>query len=299
MITQNTQNEALSNLRRGGLGWFITGAVRVIAYVNEHIAESLLARIPSRIKNFIATVDYDGITLRIFTGESLGRRMYYLHDFEHDQRDLLYSLMTAGEIFYDVGANIGYYSILAAKKGMKVFAFEPFPNFCQFTKENAVLNAVEKRITVVQEALADQVGTTTFYPPRVGNWGVGKIFSQGPVLTGSEAVGEPIEVPTLTLDDAVTRFGMPSLVKIDIEGAEYFLLKNNPAVLSRLDAPTLFIEFHPTDIASLGGSVDGLRSILINAGYREYTISQTQTDTQTWGVYSKRKLSGNFIEKMQ
>jgi FkbM family methyltransferase len=221
--------------------------------------------------------------------------MYYYHDFESEQSQILISLAVQGGIFFDIGANIGFYSILMAKRGMKVVAFEPFPKLCDFIVGNVTLNEVRDRVSIVPEALSDSCGVTVYNPPREGNWGVGKIFGKN--LDSSKevnVVNPSIEVKTLTLDDAVKKYGLPSVMKVDIEGAEYLLLHNKPSILYTDNAPTIFIEFHPSEIELLGGSVAQLKDIFHNAGYQEYEVNQHQSTVHEWRIFSKSAVGSEF-----
>ncbi len=261
--------------------------------ISRRIGEALISRMSSSQRNFTAIVPVFGIQMKVYTGESIGRRMYYFHDFENEQTMSFLSLVDDTTILFDIGANMGYYSLLVSSKGGTAYAFEPSPNIIPWLKSNIELNKSEDKVMIVGEAVSDKIGTLEFYPNRPGNFGVGKIFKDA-----SESAPEvPVTVPTNTFDHFAQKFGAPSLVKMDIEGAEYLVLKNIPEALKVENAPTLFIEFHPGEIEALGGTVSELRQKLSDIGYRPYRLRGVAPETHEWEVFSKQKIDNDlFVE---
>ncbi len=265
--------------------------------VHPKLASKMLTMMPPGMRNFSTVVNANGIKLKIFTGESLGKRMYYSGDFENTQVQIFLSLIGSDTVLYDIGANIGYYSILAASHGARIYSFEPCPEMQEWLSCNIELNHLSERITVVPEAVSGKEGTVTFYPHREGNFGVGKIFKSQESVN-KKASAPPLEVRTRALDGYFQEFGMPTLIKMDIEGAEYFVINNLPESLVRDDAPTLFIEFHPTDIANLGGNVQGLRDKLKSLGYRRFQMLGGKDDERLWEAYSKTDISRTSLTEI-
>lgn len=147
--------------------------------------------------------------------------------------------------FYDVGANTGFYSVLAAKTldCSVIRPFEPVPAIAELCRHNLAANDVPA--TVVEVALADRDASATLYLPDPGHGLVEKSASLLPdfsrVVTGS------ITVPTRTLDGMNEReFGAERVgfVKIDVEGAEVDVLAGAVGVVTR-DRPLLTVELLP------------------------------------------------------
>jgi FkbM family methyltransferase len=187
----------------------------------------------------------------------------------------------AGDVVYDLGANIGVVSIWLARKvgpAGRVVSFEPDPqNFHCLTSN--VRTAGLTNIEAIPAALCDATGTATF-------------FSEGSIGSGFESlradsmlpttVGERVEVPTLTLADAFEHHGIPKWMKIDIEGAELELLEAGLGVLAET-MPQLAIE---TDhLRGSDTTAARVEALLVSVGYTVKTgrVGGTQ---MTWTLPS-------------
>ncbi len=149
-----------------------------------------------------------------------------LHEFE-DMAFVLHALR-AGDAFADVGANVGTYTVLAAKvAGARVIAFEPVPSSGDALRDNLALNAIEAQVTLRRTCAGAATGTvqmTTCHD------------TTNHVIAASDGQAtETIAVPVETLD-AVLRDDPPFLMKLDVEGYEREVLRGAETIL---DAPQL------------------------------------------------------------
>lgn len=126
------------------------------------------------------------------------------------------------DCFFDIGANVGGYSIYAASHGVKTFAFEPEINNLQLLYENIILNQLQEYCSPVPIGVGNETKLDTFFI---------KALSKGDALHG---IGKPsyllsspqntikVDVFVSTLDDIVDRFELPSpsRLKIDVDGNE-------------------------------------------------------------------------------
>jgi FkbM family methyltransferase len=158
-----------------------------------------------------------------------------------------------GDVFVDVGANIGVYAVTAAVHGARAVAFEPTLQARTIVSENAAVNGVSERVTTSAFALADYDGPARF---TVGQDCTNKLAQED---TG----GVSIEVRTL--DGCIAELIAPAtrvdVIKIDVEGAEEAVLRGARATLER-DHPTLIVE--------IWGGGGGMRHFLAERGYRTY-----------------------------
>lgn len=172
---------------------------------------------------------------------------YWLGTYEIDLQQAVNDFVKPGMVAYDVGANIGYVSLLLAKRaGMngKVVAFEPLPENQDRFQKQLRLNR-EARIQLVPKAVGETSGKKEFLVHSSG--GMGKIRG----ATGRDMqYKDTIEVECITLDDFVfkQRNPKPNIVKIDIEGGEGLALQGADKLISETK-PLFIIELHGKEAA--------------------------------------------------
>jgi len=230
---------------------------------------------------FGAVVSYRGVRLSVDTSESLGRSIFYFDDYESAHESAFVEL-ASNRMVFDIGANVGVFTTLAALNGAKVIASEPSKVIRAILEGNVTLNGFAREVTIVSDAVSCSDEMMPFYETRPGNWGVGRVFSFG----HSAGKSKDYEVHCDTIDGFVRRFGMPDVIKLDIEGAEFLALNGAGATLSAPNAPQLFIEFHPQEIMSLGGTLEHCLQLLLEHGYRRYEIVGSARP-QLWFCFSK------------
>jgi FkbM family methyltransferase len=145
------------------------------------------------------------------------------------------NILAPGKTFVDVGANIGYFSLLASSCGAQVRAFEPAPRNVWLLMRNARLN--DFHIEVFPYAVSDSE-RLMIYSSVEGNGQIGP-FADRLIGPGQELIR------TATLDKALQ--GWPvDIMKLDIEGAESLALQGATSILER--RPVLFLEFSPAGL---------------------------------------------------
>jgi FkbM family methyltransferase len=155
--------------------------------------------------------------------------------YELEETEIIGAELEHADVFVDVGANIGYYTCFARRRGKRVLAIEPSPTTLRFLYANLLANDI-RDVEVIPVGLSDHVELTTLY-------GTGGTASLIPGWSrASSAYGTVI--PTTTLDHLLAgRFADDRLfVKIDIEGAEYGMLRGAVKTMDRAIAPTWFVE---------------------------------------------------------
>ncbi len=173
---------------------------------------------------------------------------YWLGTYEPALQAAIRRWVQPGWTVYDVGANVGYVSLLLARaveQAGRVFAFEALPANQERWRRNAALNALGARCRLVPAAVTGTSGTTRFLIGPSDDTGKAA-GSAGRHL----AYAESLEVPALSLDDFVYAQGNPppNLVKMDIEGGEVLALPGMTRLL-REAAPRLFLELHGPESA--------------------------------------------------
>lgn len=158
--------------------------------------------------------------------------------YEPEKQTVFQSLVTEGNVVFDIGAHVGFYTLLASAlvgPTGKVFAFEPLPRNIIYIKKHLYLNKVTNA-AVVEIAVSDKDGTSSFRERADSSMGH---FSED---------GE-LQVKTVRLDKLIEteKMPVPDYIKIDVEGAEIKVLAGAKNTLKKF-SPTLFLATHGSDI---------------------------------------------------
>lgn len=175
----------------------------------------------------------------------------WLGNYETELLSGLASLVKPGMVIYDIGANVGYMSLLFAKlvgPDGQVIAFEPVPENAERIAHNAVLNQYEKIIRVEKLAVIDTPRNLQFFVPASG--GTGKVA--GAAGRSVAAYIREIEVTGTSLDNFIDEQGnpVPDLIKIDIEGGEVLAIPGMKNLLTH-QRPTVVMELHGPEAAEV------------------------------------------------
>jgi FkbM family methyltransferase len=171
-------------------------------------------------------------------------------------------------VFLDIGANIGYYSMLvahASRRRASVHAFEPVDRNFAALNRNRDLNGLSSIIHTYRTAISGTVGEAEFRLPPGTNRGIGSLCpSSGSAQTGHR-------VKTTTIDYFAQEKGLDrvSCIKIDVEGAEALVISGGTETIRRWQ-PILMIEDNRAALARFGASEQSLLETLRGLGYRVY-----------------------------
>jgi FkbM family methyltransferase len=151
--------------------------------------------------------------------------------------------LKSGDIVVDIGANIGYYVLLESKlvgdKG-KIYAIEPDPSNVELLEKNIEINGLSN-VEVFQHAIGDSNDIHSMHLFSERNLGTLMDIAG---TSKEELVTGNIEVKTLTLDDFLENKPYPNLIRMDVEGYEYQIIRGMKNILQRNLPLTLFIDFH-------------------------------------------------------
>lgn len=200
----------------------------IYRYLYKHLAVNEVITQIHGIKMIIRTSEFDGISHEL------------LYEGAHEQYEtkLFRQFLTEGMTIVDIGANIGYYTLLGAKlvgdKG-RVFAFEPEPqNFALLTR-NIELNKY-RNIVAVRKAVSNKTGKADLFLNRQAG-------AHGFLPDREDVVGVTT-VETVSLDGYFEGSESPiDIIKIDVEGAELAVLQGMPNIIRNNDNLKIFTEF--------------------------------------------------------
>lgn len=176
-------------------------------------------------------IQYNGITF-LTPNAHCAWRVNSLDTKEPDTIEWL-SKMKEGEIFFDVGANMGQYSLIAAKKGLTVHAFEPESQNFALLCRNVGINNLGNRVTAWPLALSDRTSFDYFYVQSLQAGGSCSSYGQ-PVNFHLKEKNYAVRQGSMavTMDAFSDQYDYPDHVKIDVDGLEHLVLRGMGAVLA-------------------------------------------------------------------
>jgi FkbM family methyltransferase len=186
-------------------------------------------------------------------------------EYEPRMRSVLERYLPPGGVFIDLGANEGYFSVIASKlvgdKG-SVIAVEP-----QSRLQNVILTNLAANdcfnVRLFKCLLTDKTGTTSMFLSSPVNTGSSSLFRPHVYTTRTE------EARSYTLADFLGRVGVMhcDLMKVDIEGAEYEVFMGASPVLTSGVLKNIALEFHNSIMEKRGVSPARLHELMIDSGY--------------------------------
>ncbi len=190
--------------------------------------------------------------------------------YEPETTRLVLSALEMGQTFVDVGAHVGYYTLLAARavgSTGRVYAFEPAPDNLSLLSRNIQVNGCDGNVTLVPKAVSDKSGHRPLFLSEEDS-GTNSIFPSPLVRTAS------VDVETTTLDAYFEQEGWPPihLMKMDIEGGEKAALEGMGGLSRRNPSLKLILEFGPSNLAAGAISPDDLFQSLRGLGFVRLSI---------------------------
>lgn len=193
--------------------------------------------------------------------------------------------LQAGDVLYDIGANVGFFAIIGARLvGLtgRIYAFEPVPGNAAAVQHNASLNNLAQ-VTVLQKAVSDHEGSGALL---LAHYSGGSALST--VDTPPPDLKEIIDVDVVSIDSLVGRGAIrpPTVVKIDVEGAEINVFRGMSQTIDDYK-PLIIYEIDDGDEASFNQKQEACAAFLTG---KRYTITRLEDSYQEieW-------LVGNFI----
>lgn len=215
-----------------------------------------------------------GARFAVDTQDLIQRYLYLFGVWEPHMTAWLQRRLRPGDGFVDVGANIGYYSVLASRlvgETGRVVAVEASPTFHERLLQQVRLNGAGN-VRAVNTGVSDSRKTLTFVLASSQNMGANSIVPyDGPAEFTFEIEARPM--PDV-LDDA--EIERARVVKIDVEGAEGSVVRGMAPMLGKLrpDAEVT-VEVTPERMAQLGDDVDELLGIMREHGFHVYRLTNS------------------------
>lgn len=260
---------------------------KISTYTKEHIDATMQHcdddyyrkrwfEITERLRTESVTIFLTSDIRMILYTDSILSKFIYFNTFETNEICFLQRFLTKDDIFLDIGAHVGLFSLYASPilgKGGKIFAFEPTNTTFARLQQNIALNSFSN-ITPINKALSNCDGSAQLQVTLDGHdaWNSLAKPSEG-------CVSKTEEVTVTKLDSFISEISQNEIhkikfLKIDVEGWEIPVLEGGKEFLSSPVAPTLLVEFTEKNAQNAGYTCVQLYEMLISFGYDMYTYDK-------------------------
>jgi FkbM family methyltransferase len=212
------------------------------------------------------------LKLHVEPEEWIQQHVFLFGTYEINSITCIQNHLQKGGVFFDIGANIGCHSLIAAEKvgeNGQIHAFEAISKTYKKLQANIELNGF-KNIHTNQVAVYNKSATLDFYIANDDNLGMSSLYQRKDISTNLE------QVEAITLDSYVqnNRIEKIDFIKIDIEGAELSAIQGMQETLRHFK-PNLLIEISEEIIHETNQSSLGIISLLQQLGYSMYALTES------------------------
>lgn len=260
--------------------------IKLIRFIYRHLPESLYWRYARWLRAKVREVDAnnsglkmlvpcnDGFSMELEVGEWIGSHIILSGEYEPEVAEAFRELLAVGDTVIDVGANVGYFSLLAATRlgplG-RVHAVEASRNTRKLLERNCHVNNMTHLITIHPYAAWKEDTDLQFYEAVSGKRGESSVREQ-------EQYGSAVVVPARRLDTLFSQIESLRLLKIDVEGSEVEVLEGATSLLDRF-SPALIFELSPRYLRE--GGRDSRELLEKLPGYRFFILSHKRSGSLT------------------
>ncbi|NYZ78920.1 FkbM family methyltransferase [Candidatus Micrarchaeota archaeon] len=225
------------------------------------------------LNNFIIShikpdfVELEGNKLFLDANDTLGLSIFGTH--EKTETEFAKKQIKKGDVVLDIGANIGYYTLIFARavgnKG-KVFAFEPDPENFALLEKNVKINRYAN-VVLVKKAVSSKTGKLKLYADK-NNKTDGRIYD-------SHDNRSSIDIDAVRLDDYFANYkGNVDFIKLDIQGAEWAAVTGMARLLKRNKKVKIITEFWPAGLKRFGVEPGDYLKLFVKNGFRLYELKE-------------------------
>ena len=217
------------------------------------------------------TFDED-IKINLDLEDWIQKQIYFFGRYEVEKKETLLwkKILKEGQTIFDIGANIGYYSLMASKRigNGKIYAFEPVKQTFERLTKNVKLNNF-KNIKLNNLAVSNEVGTVDIYVANSKNTGTSSITKH------MHFNGDKQTVKSVTIDHFIKSNNIEAMdiVKIDVEGAEMMVIEGMEKSLRKFN-PIVMIELIDERLKAAGSSIKEAYDFFEKLNYKPYQLDR-------------------------
>lgn len=213
----------------------------------------------------------DNFYMQVNPSEHIQQQLFWYGHYEKELGDLIKKVVKPGDVFVDIGANIGYFSLLSAnyQPTAKIISIEPAKTVYEKLKENISVNNF-KNIIAINSAVGEISEEKELFISGSDNLGMSS-FMQPENYSGKKE-----KVPVIKLDDwfKTCELTKIDLVKLDVEGSELAALKGMKDILENYQ-PLIIVEINPGTLSLFGLEPTDIFTFLYQLNYKGFLISES------------------------
>ena len=236
----------------------------MITYLKKIVVKHFSQRV-----NIIATAKlHTGDRLRVDMSSSVGRSIWlrHLYKYEKDVEKVIRDILGKDDVFIDIGANVGYFSVIASRivgENGNVYSLEAISKLCSLLSESIAMNDI-RNINVLNNAAYSENKKILFHSMK------NSAFSS---ISKDNTSDNPIEVDAITLDSLIDKVGKVDVMKIDVEGAEMDVFLGGEKSIRRY-RPKIVMEVLDWSLQRFNYSSKDVLSFLRDIGYKVYDLKR-------------------------
>jgi FkbM family methyltransferase len=265
------------------------GKYHIIEWVRRTRAKPFLARLPKEL---------GGYRFQCSIHDNIGSQVFFAGCYEAQESAFARAVLRPGMSFVDVGANWGFFSLVAAHlvgAAGRIVALEPDPRAFLRLKANVERNQLEQ-VQIFELAAADRNDNLVLalQHEAVLHYGTSKLVQDG------SAAAAVCEVRSRALDSVLDEVGLDrvDLLKIDVEGAEDMVLAGMQAGLKRHRYRSIILELHPPQLSDRHHATGEVVNTLLSDGYEGFGLDHSQAAQRRSG-YNPRLHIREFIRPLK
>ena len=236
------------------------GKYKIVNWGFQNVASKVISKT-------MKTTEVNGYKINVKLGE--GRPiggvvllLLFMHEYEPTTTEVFKQHLKKDSTVIDIGANIGYFTLLAAQGAEKVIAIEPESMNANDLRANVELNGFSN-VEIMKVAASNKSGISQL------NVSAGESGEHSLIVPKSRKYANTQEVKLVTIDDLYIR--NISLIKIDTEGHEYEVIEGAIKTLQKY-YPPLIIEIWPEGLNTSGHSVEEFGALINGIGYNDIQV---------------------------
>lgn len=248
-------------------------------------------QISARLTGLTSVIRWiDDSNLFMSLGEPMVTHNYYTGLYEYDDMAFLLRYLDVTDTLVDIGANAGVFSILAAKvKKATVVAYEPVPQTYERLLRNVQLNGLSNYVICVNKGLSGSSGELCFTTTS---------DATNHVCNDQEKLSEFVKVSVSTLDDEMeSQSVVPTVLKIDVEGYEHFVIDGASRILLNKSTNIILIELNNSGLR-YGYSDQEIANKIASFGFKSYDYCARTKNLRPTSSYKSDRQNTLFIRNI-